>query len=459
MNRKLLPILGVAWLATLAVAFTIGRVSVPGVDETERELGKMRDLNKQLTLKSERLEDALADADEAPEAAPVAATDIPGELSRAQESVAMGDLPAGMQKLPRGEFRSALSNALADTDRLSRMAKLSVLIAQLSPDNIDIALAMLDDLPPGSDLGREMGMFVNAWARFDGMAAIAYVDENMDGRMSRWLKASAISGWATTDPYAAATYALENPEGDNSRFNPALMGLVSGWAESDPQAATLFLAELSPEERNGRMVGEVAERYLRDGVAAATRWAESIEDPTLRNEAIESVARDLSRSDPKAAAAWIEGMAADDSVADSVGRVARELARQDVASAVDWISDLPAGQSKSAASSAVIREWAGNDPTAAGEWLNEQPASPELDGAVQAYAGQIAQTDPALALDWASSIIDDGARQSSQIRIAQTWYRTEPEAALAFADEAGFSEEQKATITSPPNSGGRTFRR
>jgi hypothetical protein len=156
------------------------------------------------------------------------------------------------------------------------------------------------------------------------------------GQRRGWL-GEMYSQWAGLQPEqaAAAAMAITDPDIQNG----ALHGVIGGWAQADPAALTQFLSQTPPGSDRGQMMGQALWNWVRiDSVAAAdwinnsdmgadldqgiltvaskdlsednftpstaVSWAESINDDTLRSEALRNVLRNWVLMDLPAATSY-----------------------------------------------------------------------------------------------------------------------------------------------------------
>lgn len=358
---------------------------------------------------------------------------------------------------------AALEEALKDKSRIGRIAKLAMALEELNEDNLPDMLALFNEMPGGWESMQEYNMLMYAWGQFDAPAAVAYAQENLNGRSGRFAASTAVVAWAESDPQAVTAW-LSSQEGGLE--GPLSYGLVRGWASSDPYAASDFV--MSMEGQDGRMMDRyldmiASELYSRSATEAAN-WALSLPDDK-RSQAFEQVARQWSDKDPEAAADWLMEYANTDFAGDAIVRVIEDLAEKDISKAIPYLDELPAGETRDKALAEVINEWSRDDLVAAGEYLNTLPSSPANDAAIDQYARRVARDEPSSAMPWATAISDPEARAATTLEIGQYWYSRDPDAAAVWLEQNidMFTDDELVLIQNPPknirlNNGGRRFR-
>lgn len=337
-------------------------------------------------------------------------------------------LPAGRSSPPSArEMDAAIREAFGEPDPLKRNRMLAELMEQLTPENIEAAMAAVRAAGEGPDVFRELALLTYAWGQMDPDKALAYVAER-GGRGSVFGTASVLSGWASRDPDAAYSWFKDQEvEGFQRRFYAR--GLMDGLAQQDLEAATRLAIEESDADLKSQFLQTVTRQRVRTEGVASTR-------------------------------AWVEDLLADQEMGSSqAGEVAGELADRwaddDPQAAADWAGSLENEPAAKAAAAASLREWGRGDPTAASAYLNKMEPSPVRDSAIDAFASTIVREDPKAAVIWAGSIGDEEARLSAQVANAQIWNSVDPEAAQAWAKDEGFSPEAQAKILEPPPRGRR----
>ncbi len=159
------------------------------------------------------------------------------------------------------------------------------------------------------------------------------------------------------------------------------------------------------------------------------------------------LANNLGRADPQAAIALFQGeepgTVKDGFPAQVVPEFIIGWANEDPAAAATYLSEAPdLMTSQQQLVPIITRQWATYDLDAAGQWLNSMPPSRELDRAVSIYAITAAQESPALAMEWAESAAQSGRGNWAKRRVAQEFYRQDPEGFEQYLASSKLSEEE-----------------
>jgi hypothetical protein len=441
LDKKIL--INAGWIAVAGATFAIGRMTVKPGGETG---GEPEILDRQGGLTS------------------IIATD-PGARPQANAAAAEDDflskyLTGEAQLLSKEGMAAAMREAMAETDPIKRSLMIAQLMQNLTADNVQDALAALRETSDRRENFQYFALLQYAWGKIDGEAAIAAAVEE-GGRGGAFGAMSVISGWASTDPEAAKQW-IESQE-DGREKMMYMNGLIEGLAKSDPAAATAYvLAMEAPAEGEGgrggfdmrsRYISNIAGEMLKQGVEAASAWANDLPAGSMRSSALNEVAQYYARQDPATAAKWIEAYADSADAGGAIREIADRWARESPAEAARWVAELPEA-SQADAMRSVFDDWAQKEPVEASEFLAQLQPSSGRDSAVSGFSRELAGEDPGAAIAWASSIADEALRQSTEMSVARRWYRDEPEAAQEWAQQNLPAESQEA-ITERDRGGDR----
>jgi hypothetical protein len=434
MNKN--PVIHGAWLLVSVCAFAIG--------------------GKVLSTKNEVPEEPRGGTRERLSAVP----EKSNEGGEAVAGVAEPEYQQALVTLSNGGSPTAFVEAfLNEGDALEANRMFADLLLNLTAENArEIFDALRESGRADGNFGRDMGLFLQAWGRLDGLKAIeAVADLGDDGRRRAFGTMSAMEGWASSDGEGAMAYVAAS-EAEGWEKGMMSQGLVSGIARTDPAAATAYVLELdAAREASGggddrwrgyavdRQMEVIAEAQLRRGPDEATSWAEGLPDGDLKAAAFDQVAENYVKSDPAAAAKWVEEHASSDYAQRAVREIAAEFGRTDPDAAIAWAEQLPE-ESQGGALAETLNQWTRADPVAASEYLREMDESPTRDSAVQSFARRLDSEDPAAAADWAATISDEETRNSTLSDVGASWIRTDAEGAKQWLPTSGLSEEQQAKI-------------
>ncbi|MEM7387102.1 MAG: hypothetical protein AAF514_19360 [Verrucomicrobiota bacterium] len=452
------------WVAVAAGAYAIGRTNSGKEVVVEREI---RPSGPRLNLKSS---DGGGGGD------PVA-------RKRAEW---IGNLPTG--NLTGAQMSDLIDRMKNESDPAKSNMLFAELLLRLTPENAEETMkalregegrrggrggfGIMDRMMGGN--GNKTTMLLQAWARIDGAAAVAYAQDEMGGGRGEGGRggrggfgggmsvASALSGWATQDAAAAAAWLDGQEAGREKSFYTS--GLVNGMAQSDPGAATEFVLGLGEDQlssdgdrggRGGRggfginqetLLASIGQEVLKQGISEAIDWADALPEGDLKATQIDQIADSYAREDIESATQWAEDLIGQSGGEQAVRQVADEWAKTDPEAAIDWTMQLDE-EVRADAMRSAFDEWTQSDVEGASQYLAEMPASPEKDSAVQGMALELDRENPEAAATWAETIADEEIRTETLSQVARTWMRVDAEAAQAWLPTSGLSSEAQTQVT------------
>jgi hypothetical protein len=302
----------------------------------------------------------------------------------------------------------------------------------------------------------ELRSSIEALAGLDATAALQLATAASTPRLRELLRNAALRGWAAQDPVAAADWLFSHVRAEERRS--AVEMLMSG-AAARPQeamAAASRLLALDPlrASENGETVVsvlsragrfEMAGRFAAQGPAeyraawlatAYGQWAQyqpaealsaanRLDDPSVRDAALQGVITGWSTSDPAALTACAQQM--------------------------------PSGELRAAALRDGLRQWVSLDPVAASKWMEQFDPVPDLDtgAAALATASVLVERRPEVAATWAESIVDPELRANTLLDFIRQWSAHDPAGARRYAAtspalRAETRELLLATLSTPP---------
>ena len=403
MQRSSLKLYLAVWIASIAIAFFIGRsLSFSGSSSP--------DLRAPTTLEAQQLERSSSSLNQT-------------TSSQEPANVAENELQP-LQQPNREQTLQMLTAAfeLPQSDP-SRSSTIRNLLKQLAITDPLTALELTDSISSLRDAERARTDILKVWANREPMAALAWAD----------------------------THLADVPSNLRSSQMRAIM---QGFAESNPKAAFSYangLSEATPADMRykNRLLGAVIETQIQSGGLgdAQTTIALLADGPTkehLQRELVDEWAA----FDPDAAAAYVQSLG-DAANTQLKTTLISEWAENDPAAAAAWLSTLSSEDpAYGRATAEITREWTRYDLTASSEWLNSLPASPELDRAVATYTYRAAQEDPPTAMSWAESISNDRMRSKMMEQVAANWKTEDAQSFTNYLDKSDLSEKEREQLES-----------
>jgi RNA polymerase sigma factor (sigma-70 family) len=308
--------------------------------------------------------------------------------------------------------------ALLAADPLHRTQRIAQLLSQLTPGNAPaVAAAFERAKKAGLDFADEQRLFLRAWGKVAGSAAVEYAtSKSGQGSVDA---VAAIAGWATDAPHKAQAWLQSLPEGEKKEC--LICGLIDGWSTTDFRAAAAYAETRPNTELRNRFRELLLQRSLRaGGIDAAQQWVTGISSDDLNRDykkrAFSDVVQTMLYRDPAAAAQWISEFNGQPFISSgAMSRTAAKLAETSPTEAFAWLASLgnsdPASVGRSAG--AVLREWSQRDATAAGAWLSQNSNHPFYNQMALSYVQSVAAIDKTAANAWAQTIQDEKLRSEA----------------------------------------------
>lgn len=200
---------------------------------------------------------------------------------------------------------------------------------------------------------------------------------NADSITRQRLSPAFIEAWAKTDSSAALAWCEANLTG--SSLSQTVGSILNGIAQKDLSAAADFVTHMKLSAARAEGAAAVARNWFptwRSGKpvpAAAIAWMGRLDANSARR-ALEQVQWKWSNNDPQGMAAYVATVGGDFVPTSADLNVARSLARQNPEAAFTWASRLPPERSLAAGREA-FSEWRHAQPELALKWLNALPTS------------------------------------------------------------------------------------
>jgi len=367
---------------------------------------------------------------------------VPEKDHKIRRNTASARVPAATAVNGRGHaidarsIRKQLPQALRSRDLVAGNLAVAEILAGLNKDNIGAALRVFEDAPGSFRTDSYFRLFMHAWGKVDGQAAVEYALSDDRGRRVRGAGMMAIGAWAGADPLAAQDF-LASLDADRRTQQYLTEGLVRGWSETDLAGATAFVDGMGDSGEQGRYVYLLASQYMsQEGTRGAFRWAESAAlqhagTPYL-SQIVNSVTVEVARRDPEEAAAWIDRNADNEALSSrAFAEVADELAERDPVAASQWLDKYFDDERVNArVVGEMTREWARSDAAAAAEWVSQHAGSEKIDvNVVSSISRQWAEDEPLAAIEWLDTLNNDTLMIRGLASVVDRWANQDATAA------------------------------
>jgi RNA polymerase sigma factor (sigma-70 family) len=161
-----------------------------------------------------------------------------------------------------------------------------------------------------------------------------------------------------------------------SERSQALQSVANNWVEYDPQAALDWASGLPPADAG--VLGQILTKVGKQEPALAAQYVDNVQDASVRNQDIQSVARAWALGagqDPAAALNWLDQVATGDTYDNNVQYILGNLSKANPATAATLVENVNEPGVRDAVIATVAANWGSQDPQAALIWLKSLPNS------------------------------------------------------------------------------------
>ena len=420
-------IAAIGWIATAAIAFCVGRLTIPA--ETSATAGGAS--SDAANRNGKNGSAAGRDAEGAQ----------PGSRG-SQFALGEDGTPLTLEKLTNGQpLDKWVKRLMAEEDSLVRMAGFMRLLEVLKdPADLKAALEAIN-LRADRGFGRssrftEYGMLLEKWTQLDAKGAVEFAESR--SREEKYIGTSTVlRTWTRTDPAAAIAWAqAKGKEAAGAEDQGGGPGGPGGWGGQSSALSTV-LTQLARTDLDRALTVAAAETFDRRSRTVDTLASELVSQRTL-DGARKAI-------DEMAAGSLRDGL---------ISQLAGQFAAKDAPGTADWVLSLPAGDAKSRALAETVAAWAKKDATAAGSFLAKLPATAEADRSRESYANAVVKKDPVGAIAWATAITDEERQRRAVESVARTWIKEDAPTAKAWVAQSTLPDDVKKRIEAPPRGGG-----
>jgi hypothetical protein len=332
----------------------------------------------------------------------------------------------------RMDSQAAWKTALAMADDEGRSACLGAIAGELAKTNPDAAIKLAMTLGMGSARAEVLRALFRDWGKVNMSAAIAYWNSHPDLPTDAYAISHSFYELAKHNPEQAAVQALTLTIGP-ARQN-SLESVLSQWARKDYDAALSWAQNIQdPTARDDAL----AALFQGGDVMNPQRGMDAlklIESPEKRREVQRTLISSWMRKTPAAALDYLlreGGDKLDQNLSWSLGYAMQTLTNEE---RTTLIARLPEGQAKDQILSNLASNYIYNGRySQAVAALNTLPDSSERDGSLHHLGQQWGKKEPQAAANWINAQQDSSDRDLVVAGYATSVASRDPQAALQWA--------------------------
>lgn len=260
------------------------------------------------------------------------------------------------------------------------------------------------------------------------------------GELARTLFAE----WAARDKPAAAEWLAQQPSTPGT--TALLKHMTDRWPSGDLDGLRQLATRFPAGESRDEIVGEAARRLAANDPESALAWAAQ----TGGDPAVTAAFRHIAETRPQDAVAHFNDFLTPEQRAGQSQHLTDQLARRSPADAIGFYESLPPDQQVAVKLYDTTKAFARLDPEAASEWILSLPATQAKDTAISGLVDYLirdaAEPDPLAAAHWAAASLDPDGRDRRLKRVADAWFRRDPQGARTAIDASALPATVKQTL-------------
>jgi hypothetical protein len=211
-----------------------------------------------------------------------------------------------------------------------------------------------------------MGVVLPAWSRRDPTAAADWLLAQPAGARKEAMALQAMDGIAAGNtPKALALYA----QMDEVQRGYLSGHLAAGWATKDLAAATAWASQLPESRARENALQQVAVQMAKTDPQGALKLVEGLQSEAVRGNVFPSIAREWAARDPAAAGQWLKGLPEGRAKDYTLMQYSAELVRTRPAEAAQWGELVQDRTLANSALYSIACQWLDLDRPAAIQWI------------------------------------------------------------------------------------------
>lgn len=247
----------------------------------------------------------------------------------------------------------------------------AMLLSGLRPENAGWIAQNLSPDELRTDFGTSV---IVAWLGADLKAAASWLGEHDELRREQaWVIGTTLANEPTS--LDVLDHALKNPDLRTAVWLAASTRL----ADTDPKTAIALANRLAPGEAQTNALQTIAYAWASKDPIAAERYVGSIEDPTVRQQLLVTVAKAFAMTDPELGARWlVEAVPPGNAFNETALAIVGEWTAKDPMQAAAWVAEFARDPIRDSAITIVANSWQPTNGPAATAWLQRLPDSADV---------------------------------------------------------------------------------
>jgi hypothetical protein len=338
----------------------------------------------------------------------------PSAGERAAPSRPADPFLAEIRRRTREDPEAALAWLQETIDGPRRLQGMLEVVALWAARDSEAALLWLESHAEGIARLESLQAGIRLWSEGDPATAAEWI-RGMASDGSKAAAARALAGhWGARDPGAAGPWVRSLPTGPVRQS--AAAALVEAWMAKEPEKAVRWALREAADAATPGLIDEAVARYAEHDPGGALAFAGTLSDPAAASRAARAYVGTGAQQFPSETARWIAGLRPGDPL---------------------YLDSHP---------SDLMREWAVSDSVAASAWLADQPEGALRQSAAAAFTAAILPYEPAAAAEWSNSLADPGLRVDYLEQSVRAWAARDGEAAAEWIAETELEPQLRAHL-------------
>jgi hypothetical protein len=244
-----------------------------------------------------------------------------------------------------------------------------------SQTDVQSALAWAAQLPDGVDKNDALLNIRSQWASQDPEAASSQISQLPENSSTAGLISAVAERWGSSNPAKAVEWAETLPESEKTLAMSSLAGV---WAQRNPMAAGIFVAQLPPGETQNEAVKSVISSWAGQSPSQTAAWVLQFPAGPLQDHGIRQVVSAWNNVDPEGVQDWAMNLPAGATRDAALKNFSQTIAywTPEKAARIAMLINDPSEREQSVET--ILRSWSQTDPASARNWLGRLDLPNEL---------------------------------------------------------------------------------